>query len=848
MELNPGNIIGGRYQIIRSIGRGGFGQTYLAKDQQQLSKPLCVIKQLRLENDTPQTRQEAERRFSTEVKTLERLGHHSQIPELLAHFKENQEFYLVQEFIKGENLKQEIKRRQRLNENDVIFLLQDVLEVLKFVHQQNVIHRDVKPDNLIRRQQDGKIVLIDFGAIKEISTLSMNLQGQPVLSIVIGTPPYTPPEQIDRHPRFSSDIYALGITAIEALLGECPQKDPETGEFGWQERVQVSPKLANILNRMIRAKYQERYSFVVDVLNDLQPLSRIGQTLVGQYKIIRYLGGGTFGHTYLAENQRRRARPLCVIKQIKPICTDLLTLQEAQHRFENEVKALEKLGDYDRIPRLLDHFEDNHEFYLVQEFIEGRVLSQEIGGGNRLNETQVIALLRDVLQSLQFIHQQGVIHRDIKPSNLIRRQQDGKIVLIDFGAVKEISTLSIDTQAQKASTQPLGTEGYMPPEQRDGQPKFSSDIYALGVTAIHALTGKSPNRFQKDVKTGELIWQEGVQVSPKLAKILDKMVRFNFKDRYQSASEVLKLLETISGTLVIPKKKFIISLIIIAISIFLWSRRPLDEIYARYNEANQLLDLGKYDESISLYNQVIKSKPNFTEALVNRGSALAKKGNHQDSLDSCKEATKIKPEDFEALICQGLAYQNLGNDDAALTAFNQALAVIPQVEPRDRKRNESTALNNRGMLYLSKMGKPEKAINDFKRAIDVDDSYYIAQSSLGQALHKQKEYSKAIEAFTKAIDKARETDKKDYEPAWIGRGNAYKELGQKTKALADYDKVTRINPNNYEAWYSRGLLQQEMRDFPQALYSYSQAIQVKPDYQAAIQAKERLLKLTGKQP
>lgn len=843
MELNPGYIIGGRYKIIHSIGKGGFGQTYLAEDQQQPSKPQFVIKQLRPVIDIPQTRQEAERRLSDEARTLERLGDHPQIPQLLAHFKENQELYLVQEFIQGEDLSEYIKRRQRLAEHEIVWLLQDVLEVLIFVHQQRVIHRDIKPANLIRRQPDGKIILIDFGAVKEISTLSVNPQGQ-LLTQVVGTLSYMSPEQLDRNPQFNSDIYALGITAIEALLGELPQKDSRTGEFIWQERVQVNSKLASILNRMIRSNYQERYRSANDVLNDLQPLCWIGKTLVGQYKIIRYLGGGAFGHTYLAENQRRRARPLCVIKQIKPRCTDLLTLQEAQHCFENEVKALEKLENYAQIPRLLDHFEDNQEFYLVQEFIEGRELSQEIGGGKRLNETQVVALLQDVLQSLKFIHEQDVIHRDIKPSNLIRRQQDGKIVLIDFGAVKEISTLSVDTKAQKASTQPLGTEGYIPPEQRDGQPKFSSDIYALGMTAIQALTGKLPSSFPKDLQTGELIWQEGVQVSPKLAKILDKMVRFDFKDRYQSASEVLKLLETKPGSLVRPNKKIIISLILVAITGFLWSRRSLDEIYDRYDEANKLLDLGKYDESISLYDQVIKSQPNFYEAWVNRGRALAKKGNYQESLDSCQEATKINPEDFESLICQGLAYQELGKDDAALTAFNQALKVIPKAELDDRKKAESIALDNRGKVFL-KMDKINNAIDDFKRAIYIDESYYFAWNSLGQALHKQKKYPEAIEAFTKAIDKAKEIGK-PYDTPRIGRGNAYKELGQKTQALADYDTGIRINQNNHEAWYYRGLLQKEMGDFQAAFYSYNQAIRVKPDYQAAIQERERLLKFIGK--
>jgi serine/threonine protein kinase len=149
------------------------------------------------------------------------------------------------------------------------------------------------------------------------------------------------------------------------------------------------------------------------------------------------------------------------------------------------------------------------------------------------------------LEILEFVHNHEVIHRDIKPSNLIRRKQDGRIVLIDFGAVKTISHLKANSQEQNTLTIPIGTPGYSPPEQMSGNPKFNSDIYALGVLCIQALTGADPYQIQIDSNTGS--WYQKIQVNPELVKILDKMVRYDFKHRYQSAQEVMQDLNSLTS-------------------------------------------------------------------------------------------------------------------------------------------------------------------------------------------------------------------------------------------------------------------------------------------------------------
>jgi eukaryotic-like serine/threonine-protein kinase len=190
-----GQFIGGRYQVLQELGSGGFGKTYLAKDTELPQQPLCVVKHLQLRFNSPSLWQNAKERFITEAKVLKRLGSHDRIPQLIAYLEEDGEFYLIQELINGEEFRQEFSR-QRLTEAQIIHFLKEVLEILAFVHQQGVIHRDIKPSNLMRRRSDGKIVLIDFGAVKEIGTLSFNAETQTLITKAIGTPGYMAPEQL----------------------------------------------------------------------------------------------------------------------------------------------------------------------------------------------------------------------------------------------------------------------------------------------------------------------------------------------------------------------------------------------------------------------------------------------------------------------------------------------------------------------------------------------------------------------------------------------------------------------------------------------------------------------------
>lgn len=213
-------------------------------------------------------------------------------------------------------------------------------------------------------------------------------------------------------------------------------------------------------------------------------------------------------------------------------------LKKAIELFQDEAMRLEQLGEHPQIPQLFAYFEQDNNLYLVQEFIAGQNLYQELNQRLPYAENEVHDLLFDLLPVLKFIHTQHVIHRDIKPQNIIRRQKDGRLVLIDFGASKQ---LNATVQSQKGTT--IGSQGYTPIEQMQGEAYPTSDLYSLGITAFHLLSGISPSQLWIQHGYGWVkSWREYLPypVSHQFAQVLDKLLKVDFHERYQSADAVME--------------------------------------------------------------------------------------------------------------------------------------------------------------------------------------------------------------------------------------------------------------------------------------------------------------------
>lgn len=279
--------------------------------------------------------------------------------------------------------------------------------------------------------------------------------------------------------------------------------------------------------------------------NQLAQICGSKQLFRDRYQILRILGRGGFGITFLAKNAILPGNPLCVIKQLSPKVTNPKTWPSICRRFEKEAKILAQLGSHSQIPLLVDYFQGNGEFYLVQEYIKGNTLSQEVRQNGLKSEAAVKQFLQELLLILQYIHQNRVIHRDIKPQNILRCEDDRRLVLIDFGAVKEkLADASENSLNKPISTNFVGTIGFAPPEQISLRPVYASDIYAVGVTCLYLLTGKAPSEFAHDIHTGEICWQQEVDVSDSFAGILAKMLKISLQERFKTVEDVIKALGT----------------------------------------------------------------------------------------------------------------------------------------------------------------------------------------------------------------------------------------------------------------------------------------------------------------
>ncbi|MFO5526776.1 MAG: protein kinase domain-containing protein [Cuspidothrix sp.] len=257
-----------RYRAIKPIGQGGFGRTFLAIDEDKPSKPPCVIKQFYPQTQGTNTVQKAIELFNQEAVQLDELGQHPQIPELLAYFAQDDRQYLVQEFIDGINLYQELSQNGAFNESQIRQLLNDLLPVLQFCHDKKVIHRDIKPENIIRRRSDRKLVIVDFGAAKSATSTALNRTGTS-----IGSPEYVAPEQMRGKALFASDIYSLGVTCINLLTERSPfdSYDAHNAAWVWQKYLTtpVSKELSSIINKMVATIPSQRYQNINQVLQAL---------------------------------------------------------------------------------------------------------------------------------------------------------------------------------------------------------------------------------------------------------------------------------------------------------------------------------------------------------------------------------------------------------------------------------------------------------------------------------------------------------------------------------------------------------------------------------------------------
>lgn len=590
--------------------------------------------------------------------------------------------------------------------------------------------------------------------------------------------------------------------------------------------------------------------------------SRMSLEILGsRYHILQHLGGGGFGQTFLAKDLHLPGHPQCVVKRLQPRSADGLSLESARRLFNAEAEALYVLGNHDRIPRLLAHFEENKHFYLAQEFVEGALLSEEVHVGHQLSETKTVEIIEDVLETLCTVHDHHVIHRDIKPGNLIRRRSDRKIVLIDFGAVKQISSPAIEAPDPHSMTVAIGSLGYMPNEQLAGQPCLSSDVYAVGILALQALTGLDPRRIPKDPRTSELLWRELASVRPELAKVLDIMVRYDYRQRYPSANEALSALQqavTPSSPTFIPPIDL--------------TSQALEAHVAWLERADELFEQNRFHEAVRCYEKVVKVQPNAMTAWFKLGLALEHIEQFALAVKAYKKVTQRQAEDYLAWLKLGKVLERLRKYEEALTAYDQVLVLQPK---------NYWVWADRGQL-LERIERIDEALAAYDRAVELKPDFQLALEhrkrlliSLKRVdqLYTLQHYDDAIEACDEALKEnpgdatvwlmrgmALENKQQlaeaaiayntvvrlqsDDHVAWFRLGTVLEDLGHAKRAAKAYGNVTRLQPQNHWAWYQRGRMLEKLENYRDAIIAYQQAAKIQPGFEPAQEAYQLLINHT----
>ncbi len=334
-----------------------------------------------------------------------------------------------------------------------------------------------------------------------------------------------------------------------------------------------------------------------------------GKILQQRYKIVQNLGSGLFGQNYLAEDLRAPLHARCVIKCLK-VSSEPNHLKVTRLRFATEIEKLRSLEKHNGICQIIAAFEEDGQFYLVQELIKGHTLTAELpideNWGNLWNESEVVKFLQEILGILEFVHSSGIVHCDLKPDNLIRRSSDGRLFITDFGSLG-VSEFEVNPSLPIFRL-PISSLGYTPPEQFNRQVHPNMDIYALGLIAIQGLTRLSPMQLKRDQETNNIIWRlNEIEVSDQIAAVLSKMICHDFQERYQSAREVIQALQNLCIEADYTKVESYSSHKIQILDL------PHQES-GRFHYLNQKIDLDPQEKYLS--HQALKSASKFNQKAI----------------------------------------------------------------------------------------------------------------------------------------------------------------------------------------------------------------------------------------
>ena len=842
--LLPGQIIGNDYEIIKSkiIGdrdREQFITSYLVKERNK-ENSLFVLELIDKADFLTETK--SEEFFLQQVGLIKKLSSHVQIPKLRAHFREDSGYYIVYEYVRGELLASILKQRS-LNESEVVNLLQDVARIYDLVIKSNIVNFNLLPSNILKSQANQRYVL---GNLKELffsqqTTIPLTIEEQRTL--------------------FQSQLQSLGQMLIQCLIKEV---DRETIPVDWHKRIKLSPRLQNILAKMIAVAESDRYNSFQETIDDCQPLLKIDRVIGERYRLMRYLGEKNGVQTYLARNiqEKKPNSSLLIVKQAILAHSPRHLVQIKLNRLQQEIAKLQQLSLIKGIDSVIEKSE-KEELYYIRSYVEGISLTKKLNQQKLFPPEKAILLLKKILTRLSLIHQQGLIHRNLKPSNIIVSKDDGAVFLVDIGILQSVDEASEHYHKYISIRKP--------PEQIVGRPTPSSDIYALGIITIEMLTGLSIQEISLDPLFEQETWRDRLSADSALILIIERMICLDVEKRYQSTKEVLQDLERLSYSQgeksqllrkipllfsIARNRNWLVAIAMAGIllgiveSIFPFIRPQ----YYIYRGSQQLENQPKV--ALNSFERALRLRHQLAKAWVGKGNALLALNSPQSALEAYERATSVYPSSAAAWEGKGDVFSYLGNLDRAITTYNKALELKPEDTATEVKQGKTLYQLSRyeeafsiqeqaiaqnatsNVELLSDAGRSALALGKNNQALSIlsrvestaPSSPHLWQDKV-TALRNLNRPTEALESATLVIesyDRAFEQQPQNIQ-LWLGKGAFLEQLQLYERALEAYDRAIAITPNSDLAWLGISQSFLALQEYDAALESVAKTLEIKPN-------------------
>lgn len=648
-------LLRNRYKVIKLLGKGGFGRTFLAHDTDNLNER-CVVKQLTFQSTNAWMKQKAIQLFEGEAQQLQQLGTHPQIPALLGYFEDEGCLYLIQQYIEGKNLKQLLEHQGPFSGEQIEQILLNLLPVLQYIHERGVIHRDIKPDNIMHIPGTGKYVLIDFGVAKPIPDPAKELSGT-----VLGSPGFAPFEQMRLGIATpSGDLFGLGASCFYLLSQTSPSTLATELGYSWLESwysyvsQPLSPLLRQVLSQLLQKEASNRYQSAEAAL---KALSRTVPTPGASATATTLPKASTLPLPMQVQNSLEATLPptkvveSSVDRRSKPFIFYLAP--------QSNTTSLQK----DSSPRMSRKVVGSVLFTLTLLGGIGYVVAQGLQSAVSPKAITVAEVNRQVQGHLQ--------------------QGDQKFAQGDYQRALREYAAAIQKDPENAEAH--FNSGITKRRLNDlkGAIAHYTTAIRLKPTSVDAYNNRGLVRSELGDKLAAIAdFTEAIRLNPQHVQA--------YNNRGTIYSEV-------------GKKQAAIADYSQAVQI--------DAQYyeAYFNRGIVQSDLGNTKAAIADYSQVIRLNSNYAQAYNNRGIAYVNLGNLKKAIADYTQAIRVDPKYARAYTNRGTAQLALGNKQAAIADYTQAI---------DIDSTYAKAYENRGTVK-GQLGKKQEAIQDLQKAADI---------------------------------------------------------------------------------------------------------------------------------